>query len=102
MINKSYTKIVGERPENYSIISIMDITCTDFSRSPLSEKDAFTLNVIKNEYNGITTITQRITYDDLKELSLIIWDATYNYERRQREKKEEAGREAEAQRSGAD
>ncbi len=102
MINNSYTKTVGERPDNYSIISIMDITYTDFSSSSLNQKDAFTFNLIKNDYNGITATTQRITYDDLKQLALIIWEATSTYERRQREKKEAAGREAEAQRSGAD
>ena len=102
MINNSYTKTVGERPDNYSIISIMDITYDDFSCGYADEKDVFTFNMIKNDPLGITATTQRITYDDLKQLALIIWDATSTYERRQREKKEAAGREAEAQRSGAD
>lgn len=98
MINKSYTKTIGQRPDNYSIVSIMDITYTDYH----GQDDVFTFNVIKNDHKGITALTQSISYDDLKQLALIIWDATSTYERRQREKKEAAGREPEAQRSGAD
>lgn len=98
MINNSYTKTVGQRPDNYSIISIMDITYNDF----YGEGDAFTFNVIKNDHGTITATTQHISYDDIKQLSIILWEATSNYERRQREKKEAAAREAEAQGIGTD
>lgn len=97
MINNSYTKTIGQHPDNYSIISIMDITYNDY----LCKEDAFTFNVIKNDITGITATSQIISYEDLKQLAIIIWDATSTYERRQREKKEAAGREQEA-RSGAD
>ena len=98
MINNSYTKTVGQRPDNYSIISIMDITYNDF----YGGGDAFTFNVIKNDHGTITATTQHISVDDLKQLSMILWEATSNYERRQREKKEAAAREAEAQGIGTD
>lgn len=96
MINNSYTKTVGERPDNYSIVSIMDISYKDY----LGIEDGFTFNVIKNDHGTITAISQFITYNDLKNLSMISWEATANYERRQREKKEAAAREAEAQGTG--
>lgn len=98
MINQSYTKTIGQRPDNYSILSIMDVTYNDF----YGEGDGFTFNLIKNDHGAITAVTQLITYDDLKNLSMIIWEATSNYERRQREKKEAAAREAEAQGIGTD
>lgn len=98
MINNSYTKTVGERPDNYSIVSIMDITYKDY----LGIEDGFTFNVIKNDHGTITAVSQFITYNDLKQLSMILWEATSNYERRQREKKEAAAREAEAQGTGED
>ena len=93
MINNSYTKTIGERPDNYSIVSIMDITYKDY----LGIEDGFTFNVIKNDHGTISAVSQFITYEDLKNLSLISWEATTQYERRQREKKEAAAREAEAQ-----
>ena len=98
MINNSYTKTIGQRPDNYSILSIMDVTYNDF----YGPEDAFTFNVIKNDHGTITALTQHISYNDLKQLAMILWEATSNYERRQREKKEAAAREQEAQRSGAD
>jgi hypothetical protein len=98
MINNSYTKTIGQRPDNYTIVSVMDITYNDYH----GEGDAFTFNVIKNDHNGITAVNQHVSYEDLKQLSMIIWEATSTYERRQREKKEAAAREQEAQRSGAD
>lgn len=98
MINKSYTKTIGERPDNYSIVSIMDITYKDY----LGIEDGFTFNVIKNDHGTISAVSQFITYEDLKNLSLISWEATTQYERRQREKKEAAAREAEAQGTGKD
>ena len=98
MINNSYTKTIGQCPDNYSIVSIMDTTDTDYH----GQEDVFTFNLIKNDHKGITALTQNISYNDLKQLSFIIWDATSTYERRQREKKEAAAREQEAQRSGAD
>jgi hypothetical protein len=98
VINNSYTKTVGERPDNYSIVSIMDITYKDY----LGIEDGFTFNVIKNDHGTITAVSQFITYNDLKQLSMILWEATSNYERRQREKKEAAAREAEAQGTGED
>ena len=98
MINNSYTKTIGQRPDNYSILSVMDVTYNDF----YGEGDCFTINLIKNEHGTITVVTQLITYDDLHKLSMILWEATSNYERRQREKKEAAAREAEAQGIGTD
>lgn len=98
MINNSYTKTIGQRPDNYSILSIMDVTYNDF----YGTEDAFTFNVIKNDHGTITALTQHISYNDLKQLSMILWDATSTYERRQREKKEAAAREAEAQGIGTD
>lgn len=98
MINKSYTKTIGKRPDNYTIVSVMDITYNDYH----GVEDAFSFNVIKNDHNGITSIAQYVSFEDLKQLSMILWEATSNYERRQREKKEAAGREQEEQRSGAD
>lgn len=99
MINNSYTKTIGQRPDNYSIISIMDVTYNDFLDGP---EDAFTFNVIKNDHGAITAVTQCISLDDIKQLSMILWEATSNYERRQREKKEAAARKAEAQGIGTD
>lgn len=98
MINNSYTKTIGQRPDNYSIVSIMDITYNDYH----GQDDVFTFNVIKNDHSGITALTQHLSYNDLKQLAIIIWDATSTYERRQREKKEAAGGEQEAQGNGAD
>ena len=98
MINNSYTKTVGERPDNYSIVSIMDISYKDY----LGIEDGFTFNVIKNDHGTITAVSQFITYNDLKNLSMISWEATSNYERKQREKKEATAREAEAQGTGED
>ena len=98
MINNSYTKTIGQRPDNYSIISIMDVTYNDF----YGQDEGFTFNTIKNDHGAITAVTQHISYNDIKQLSIILWDATSNYERRQREKKEAAAREAEAQGIGTD
>jgi hypothetical protein len=98
VINNSYTKTIGWRPDNYSIISIMDVTYNDFH----GQDEGFTFNLIKNDHGTITAVTQLITYDDLHKLSMILWEATSNYERRQREKKEAAAREAEAQGIGTD
>lgn len=98
MINNSYTKTVGQRPDNYSILSIMDVTYNDFC----GQNDGFTFNLIKNDHGAITAVTQLVSVDDLKQLSMIIWEATSTYERRQREKKEAAAREAEAQGIGTD
>ena len=98
MINNSYTKTIGQCPDNYSIVSIMDTTDTDYH----GQEDVFTFNLIKNDHKGITAVNQHVSYEDLKQLSMIIWEATSTYERRQREKKEAAAREQEAQRSGAD
>ena len=94
MINNSYTKTIGQRPDNYSIISIMDITYNDFCGE---QDDVFTFNVIKNDHGTITAVTQHISYNDIRQLSMILWETTSNYERRQREKKEAAAREAEAE-----
>lgn len=98
MINNSYTKTIGQRPDNYSILSIMDVTYNSFD----GEEDAFTFNLIKNDHGAITAVSQHVSHDDLKNLSMIIWEATSTYERRQREKKEAAAREAEAQGIGTD
>ena len=93
MINNSYTKTVGQRPDNYSIVSIMDVTYNDF----YDQHEGFTINLIKNDHGAITAVTQLVSVDDLKQLSMMLWEATSTYERRQREKKEAAAREAEAQ-----
>jgi hypothetical protein len=98
VINHSYTKTVGQRPDNYSIISLMDVTYNDYC----GEGNGFVFNLIKNDHGSITATSQQISYEDLKQLSIIIWDATSTYERRQREKKEAAAREAEAQGIGTD
>lgn len=98
MINQSFTKTVGQRPDNYSILSIMDVTYNDYS----GETDGFVFNLIRNDHGSITATSQQISYEDLKQLSIIIWDATSTYERRQREKKEAAARKAEAQGIGTD
>lgn len=98
MINNSYTKTVGQRPDNYSILSIMDVTYNDF----YDQREGFTINLIKNDHGAITAVTQLVSIDDLKQLSMILWEATSTYERRQREKKEAAAREAEAQGIGTD
>lgn len=98
MINNSYTKTIGQRPDNYSILSIMDVTYNSFD----GEEDTFTFNLIKNDHGAITAVSQHVSHDDLKNLSMIIWEATSTYERRQREKKEAATREAEAQGIGTD
>jgi len=99
MINNSYTKTIGKRLDNYTIFSILDISYDDYFSGI---KDDFILKLIKDDPNGITSIAQYVSYEDLKQLSMIIWEATSTYERRQREKKEAAGREQEAQGSGAD
>jgi len=99
VINNSYTKTIGQRPDNYSILSVMDVTYNDFYGE---QDDVFTFNVIKNDHGTITAVTQHISYNDIKQLSMMLWDATYTYERRQREKKEAAAREAEAQGIGTD
>ena len=93
MINNSYTKTIGQRPDNYSIISIMDVAYNYYT----GPEDNFTLNMIKNNHGIITAVTQVLSQEDLKQLSMICWEATNNYERRQREKKEAAAREAEAE-----
>lgn len=98
MINNSYTKTIGQRPDNYSIVSVMDVTYNDF----YDQREGFTINLIKNEHGAITAVTQLVSIDDLKQLSMILWEATSTYERRQREKKEAAAREAEAQGIGTD
>lgn len=98
MINNSYTKTVGQRPDNYSIVSVMDITYNNYH----GVEDGFTLNMIKNSTGAITTITQQVSLEDLNQLQMILWEAKHNYERRQREKKEAAAREAEAQGIGTD
>lgn len=98
MINNSYTKTIGQRPDNYSIISIMDVTYNDY----YGQDEGFTFNLIKNDHGTITAVSQHISHDDLKNLSMILWEATSNYERRQREKKEAAAREAEAEGIGTD
>lgn len=98
MINNSYTKTIGQRPDNYSIISIMDVTYNDYC----GQDEGFTFNLIKNDHGTITAVSQHISHDDLKNLSMILWEATSNYERRQREKKEAAAREAEAEGIGTD
>lgn len=76
----------------------MDVTYNDF----YDQREGFTINLIKNDHGAITAVTQLVSIDDLKQLSMILWEATSTYERRQREKKEAAAREAEAQGIGTD
>jgi hypothetical protein len=88
MINNSYTKTIGNSPDNFSVISIMDITYYDF----YSSTSSFTLNIIKNDKGVITSITQYLSKEDLNELAVMIWEAQRKNEQRQKEYKEKVER----------
>lgn len=94
MIKHTFTKTVGDRPDNYTIFSIMGVEHDD---GLLHENEYFIMNVLKCYHGEITSMQQRVSIADMKELSMILWEATNNYERRQREKTKETSAKAETE-----
>lgn len=104
MLINTFTKTVGSNPHLYSIFQLaVDRGTTSWYNGLSGPKWDDTLHIMLSMIQVDTTqgienrmIKQYITYEDLKELSMLLWQAQTAYESRQKELQEEAQRAREA------
>jgi hypothetical protein len=99
MIKASKTKTVGTRPDDYTIVSLMVNEC---NMGWGDKYDFITVNILKNNNGTMTVIQQHLSLEDVDELASTLYQIKWDYERRQREKKEATAAEAGAQGIGTE
>ena len=93
VVNKTFTKTVGECPDNYAIFQIS--FCEGIVPHSLEKQEKIVYNVITNSYGKLECMRQVISADDIENLWLLFWEVKNEYERRQRDKKEQSANQAE-------
>ena len=104
MLVNTFTKTVGSNPNLYSIFQMaLDRGTTAWYTGETNARWDDKLHIMLSMIQINTTqgtdnrmIKQYITYEDLKELSMLLWQAQMAYESREKEFKEEAERAREA------
>jgi hypothetical protein len=104
MLVNTFTKTVGSNPNLYSIFQMaLDRGTTAWYNGATEQRWDDKLHIMLSMIQVDTTqgienrmIKQYITYEDLKELSMLLWQAQQAYESREKEFKEEAERGREA------